>query len=59
MWIYSQERGLFNLDKVSRITFDEWGTYFAMDGVTIVVCNYDASERIAQAIKNNVMYMEV
>lgn len=59
MWIYSSERGLFNLDKVSRITFDDYGTYFAMDGVTIVVCGYDASESITQAIKNNLKFLEV
>ena len=59
MWIYSPERGLFNLDKVSRISFDDSGTYLSVDGVIIYLVRYDASEKIMQAIKNNQNFLEV
>lgn len=59
MWISTKERGIFNLANVSRITFDKYGTYFAIGSTTIVVCDYDASEKIAQALKNNQNFLEV
>lgn len=51
MWIYSPERGLFNLDFVSRITADKAGTYLSVNGTTILLCDYDATTKIAEAIE--------
>ncbi len=50
MWIYSPERGLFNLDFVSRITADKGGTYLSVNGTTILLCDYDATSLIADTI---------
>lgn len=50
MWIYSPERGLFNLDFVSRITADRGGTYLSVNGTTIMLCDYDVTTKIAEAI---------
>lgn len=59
MWIFSREKGLFNLDFVSRITADKNGTYLSVDGKIYCICNYDASEHIKNAIKNKQIYVEV
>ena len=59
MWIFSSVRGLFNLDFVSRITSDANATYLSVNGSTILICHYDATEIIRDAIKNKQNYVEV
>lgn len=59
MWIYSPERGLFNLDFVSRITADKGGTYLSVNGTTILLCCYDATKTIADAIMAGENIVEV
>ena len=59
MWIYSPERGLFNLDYVDRISADDGGTYLSMNGTTILVCHYNALDNICGAIMSDSRYVEV
>lgn len=59
MWIYSPERGLFNLDFVSRISADKGGTYLSVNGTTILLCDYDATTQIAEAISAGVKIVGV
>ena len=60
MWIFTKERGAFNLDNYDRIAIEPGGTVLIKTGCpACFVSNNDVREKIAIAIRNGDNFVEV